>query len=118
MAGDAFPLKRIKIILVGSSNAGGWEEIKDNYTQTKYKHGGEEFYIWTEEIGIGGKGEARLNGAVLALKQEIALKNNQNIIVGFRREWDACQRKSGLFQYTNTSLNYPWNTISVSLNIL
>lgn len=117
MAGDAFPLKSIRVILVGSTNV-GWEEIKKNYTQTKYEHGGEEFYIWTEEIGIGGEGTARLEGSVLKLRQKIPIVNVQNTIIGFKKEWDACGKSAGLFQYENTSLSYPWNSISIMLNIL
>ena len=118
MAGDAFPLKSIRVILVGSTYAGGWEEIKENYTQTKYEHGGEDFYIWTKEIGIGGEGTARLNGSVLKLKQKIPIVDFQNTIIGFEKEWDACGKSAGFFQYENTSLSYPWNSLSVRLNIL
>ncbi|WP_427339424.1 DUF4879 domain-containing protein [Caloranaerobacter sp. DY30410] len=119
-AASAPPLSQVGIAEIYSSQ-GGTEEI---YSSTKLctdkDHGGNPFYIVTYEIGYSRYGSriAKLNGVRLKEVQSQPIDlDNDRIIDGWFRWWDASGFTGGNFTYEATSENYPWNTMSVDIRI-
>jgi Domain of unknown function (DUF4879) len=127
-AAPAPPLSYVQIRYVGSSTQ-GWEPIADGNFTTSLDHGGALMRVVTVEVGYGSSRIARMNGSVLpssANYQSDAFCSSNFLtpcqpgqtIVGFTRYWNVDGYPGGTFSYQSTSINYPFNTMSDTLNIL
>jgi Domain of unknown function (DUF4879) len=125
------PLNYLQVYAVGSSNI-GWEILSDAYAwSTSYDHGGQFMYVAVLELGYGGNPFVRMNGGQLPSSANYA---NDSVcidaygqlytpcavgqtVAGWLRYFDVSGNQGGQFDYQNTSLNSPWNTMYDSLSI-
>lgn len=126
------PLSYLQVYAVGSSNI-GWEILNDaNTWSTSYDHGGQYMYVAVLELGYGGNPFAWMNGGQLSSSANYA---NDSVCIdaygylytpcavgesvdGWLRYFDVSGTQGGMFDYQNTSLNSPWNTMYDSISIL
>ncbi|WP_273321906.1 DUF4879 domain-containing protein [Vallitalea guaymasensis] len=117
-AGPAPDLTQMGVYQVRSTDAG----IEDVYQKfsTQLNHGGDALYVLTYEIGYSSPYSriAKMNGARLNEidSQSIDL-NNDNIVDGWFRLWDASGHQSGQFTYEASSINNPGHSMSTWINI-
>ncbi len=116
--GGAAPLSSLKVVAVQSSKYPQGEEIDPQQFSTQLDHGGEELYIYTIDKGYGVAPYAEMNGRKLNLIASKPLDfNNDNIIDGFLKRWDASGFQSGSFRYRNISSNSSSQELSVKVYI-
>lgn len=125
----ASPLTELYVYGVYSSNCG--VEFTAGQSSTSCDHGGSVLQTAVLEIGYGGNPIVWMSGGILPSSASIGstavcITNNTytwpcsagQTIVGFLREYDISGNQNGLFRYQNTSLNSPFNTLSVQISIL
>lgn len=90
-----------------NSAAGGREDVSGQSTTTK-DHGGAWMQITTDDIGDGKAAQATLlSNALRQIKTEplcrnggtVGLCRRGEIVVGYRRTWDASGHQGGNFEY-------------------
>ena len=131
-ADTAPPLSRELVYAVGSTLYGGWEYMTTiGQASTVGLHGGPQLRVVVQEIGYGGQPFAYYAGSLLPVSANyendpICIVNNYYtspcpvgfLVVGFYRYFDLDgDGTPGEFTYRNTSLNYPWNTLSTQIDI-
>ncbi len=123
------PLTEMYVYAVGSQNCGGWEYTAGLIT-TVCDHGGSWMGAGILEIGYGTSRIAWMNGSLLPSSALIASTpvcvtggyytwpcTAGQTVVGFLREYNLNGNQSGTFRYQSTSINSPWNTMSVQIYI-
>lgn len=122
------PLTAMWVYAVGSSNC-GWEYTAGLYS-TSCDHGGPLLRAAVLEIGYGGNDVAWMNGGLLPTTAQYASTpvcvtggyytwpcTAGQTVVGFLNEYYLDGHQNGIFKYQNTSMNSPWNTMSVQISI-
>ncbi|MCG8444798.1 MAG: YolA family protein [Hyphomicrobiales bacterium] len=125
------PLTYAQIRGVRSSDSGNaWVIVSDGAFNSGFNHGGAQMFVLVIEIGYGNSIVARMNGAVLPTSANVLNERKCNVggflgdcspgqtVVGWYRYFDVSGAQGGLFQYQNTSINAPFNTLSDRLTIL
>ena len=119
--GPAPPLSYYQVHAAWSTQHPSWEYFQPyNQYLSVYDHGGEEMYIVTKEIGYGNPSQrqATMNGDSLNLIWDEPFDSNgDGIGDGWYLYWDASGYEDGLFSSQDTSINYPYNTMSDWINI-
>jgi hypothetical protein len=125
------PLSYVQVYAVGSTNV-GWETLSNSSAlSTTYDHGGANLYVEVLELGYGGNPIVKMNGGLLPSSANYATYsvcsdvygnlyspcNAGQTVAGWLRYYDVSGNQSGLFEYQNTSLNSPWNTMSDRISI-
>ncbi|WP_300318710.1 DUF4879 domain-containing protein [Idiomarina sp.] len=106
-------------------------EYTAGQSTTSCDHGGTVLQSAVLEIGYGGNPIVWMNGGTLPSSASLGSTpvcitgssyswpcNAGQTIVGFLREYDLSGSQNGIFRYQNTSLNSPFNTLSVQISIL
>lgn len=115
---SAPPLTYLEVYSAWSSNYGKDEYFSANQLSSNIDHGGEKMYIVTKEIGYGHVRNAKLDGEKLKQIEQIDFDiNGDRIVDGVYAKWDASGYEGGKFTVSNISSNYPWNTMSDTINI-
>lgn len=128
LAQSAPALTYLQIRYVNSSNQGS-EAIADAATSTTKNHGGAQMRVLTVEVGFGNNRVATINGNVLPASANYSTTpfcslsfstpcSPGQTIVGYTRWWNIDGYQSGTFSYRTTSVNFPYNTLTDTLNIL
>lgn len=123
------PLSAMWVYAVGSTDC-GWEETAGLVTTT-CNHGGAQLRVAVLEIGYGSSGIVTANGGVLPssamyASTMVCLTGSYytwpctpgQTVVGFLKEYSLDGLQSAFFKYQNTSLNSPWNSMSVQISVL
>lgn len=122
-AASAAPLSYVEIIQVRSSDC-GWEDLYQPFVSTTCDHGGKELRVFVLELGYGRGGKASIRGdelprSALVSSRSVCFINRQLVfcpvgvsIDGFLHEYKLDGYQGGRFAYENTSINYPYNTMS------
>jgi len=130
--GPAAALSYLQVYAVGSSSYGGWKVLSDPYAYTTTEdHGGPILLVAVLEIGHGGSKFAKMAGSQLPSSANYfnesvcAFINGYpygcsagQTVIGWIRYFDVSGYQNGLFEYQNTSFNFPWNTMYDRLSIL
>jgi hypothetical protein len=131
LRGPAPPLTRVMVYAVGSTQYGGWEYMTTIGQQgTVGDHGGAQLRVVVQEIGHGNVPLAYMAGSMLPdsanyQNDTICISGNYyvspcpvgGIIVGHYRYFNLDGWQDNIFQYQNTSMNSPFNTLSTSIYI-
>lgn len=107
----AAPLYYLEVYAAISSNYPSYEYFSQGQYSSVQDHGGAQMYIVTAELGYGFSNYAKMIGNNLTMYQQQPITDN-GIIIGYFRWWTANGYQSGQFTYQNTSVNYPYNTMS------
>lgn len=123
------PLTQMWVYAVGSTNC-GWEYTV-GLSVTTCDHGGAQLRTAVLEIGYGSSRIAWMNGGVLPgsvmyASTPVCITGGYyswpctagQTVVGFLNEYNVDGYQNGIFKYQNTSINSPWNTMSVQISIL
>lgn len=117
---SAPPVTEVQILEVVSTK-GGYEYVFGKLI-TDQDHEGELFLVSTGVTGYGGNQYDRAkfagNDAVQLSSEGIDLTGD-NIVDGWLDIWDISQpaNKSGIFEFTSSSINPPSNSMSTSIQI-
>jgi hypothetical protein len=114
------PLSSMSITAVQSTNNPSWESIPQGNLSTSKDHGGRSLCVQTEERGYGQSQSVLFNSSKMVQKSSTAITGSGRIIVGWKREWCYSSNttfSSGRVTFKATSINFPRNTLSTSLNI-
>ena len=117
---SAPPVTEVQILEVVSTK-GGYEYVFGKLI-TDQDHEGELFLVSTGVTGYGGNQYDRAkfagNDAVQLSSEGIDL-TGYNIVDGWLDIWDISQpaKKSGIFEFTSSSINPPSNSMSTSIQI-
>ena len=115
---SAPPLSYLEVYAACSSQHPDWEYFSQSQYTSVADHGGAEMYIVTVELGYGFQQQAKMNGNGLVEYNTQAIDlDNDSIIDGYFHYWNASSYNSGQFTSQNTSVNYPYNTMSDWINI-
>ncbi|CDG83669.1 YolA family protein [Janthinobacterium agaricidamnosum] len=123
-------LSRVAIYAVGSSNC-DWEYMTIlGQLSTTCDHGGQLLRVAVQEIGYGASPFAWMNGGLLPqsanyTNQSICIVGNNYVwpcpagytVVGWMKYYNLDGQQSGKFQFQDTSINAPFNTLSTSILI-
>ncbi len=112
----ASPLYYLEVYAAISSYYPSYEYFSQSQYSSIQNHGGSEMYIVTVELGYGNSEIAKMVGVNLTEIQSQAIVDS-GIVVGYFRWWNASGYQNGQFTYRNTSINYPYNTMSDWINI-
>lgn len=116
--GPAPALTLLETVAAVSTKYPTYEFFSELQLSSVYDHGGEQFYIVTEEHGYGYSRFAKFNGVALTQAKSAFIDfEGDTIVDGWHIWWDASGNEVGQFTYQNTSTNYPWNTMSDSIYI-
>ena len=119
----------VSIHAVGSTNC-GWEDIGLNQYTTYCDHGGAELKAVALVVGYGGNRLAWMNGNLLSsskndFNEPICINNGQpnigcaqgGVAVAYLRYYNLDGYENGKFEFQDTSMNAPWNTMSTYIFI-
>ncbi len=127
-AGPAPALSSLEVRYVGSSNQ-GWEPIAASQLLTTRDHGGPQLRALTVEGGYGRTPIAFMNGVRLPsaaryLSEPICDASNflaacraGQTVIGWRHYWNLDGYQSGRFSSQNTSIVFPFRTLTDAVNI-
>lgn len=125
-AASAPPLTEVKVIKVQSPSC-GLEDIADNQPQTQCNHSGPNIKVFVLEVGYGqNQPHVTLDGfEVNGTKGPVCAFDNGNLTectpgsktVGSLYTFDLGGKQEGTFNFSNTSINAPRNTLSTQLYI-
>ncbi|GLR63984.1 DUF4879 domain-containing protein [Marinospirillum insulare] len=119
----------VSIHAVGSTNC-GWEDIGLNQYTTYCDHGGVELKAVALVVGYGGNRLAWMNGNLLNSSKNydndpVCINNGQpnigctqgGVAVAYLRYYNLDGYENGKFEFQDTSMNAPWNTMSTYIFI-
>jgi len=124
----ASPLTNIQVYAIRSANCG--LEHTARLMATRCDHGGEWLRVAILEIGYGVNPIVWMNGKVLPDSAQYSRTPvcitggyykwpcaSGQTVVGYLNEYNLDGDQGGIFRYQNTSINTPWNTIPMQINI-
>ena len=123
-AASAAPLTQVKVVRV-ESTACGSENITEGQAQTRCDHG-PDIKVYVLEIGYGREPHVELDGfEVDGTRTQVCAFSNgaltdcsrQSRVVGYLYTFGLAGKQSGIFTFSNTSINAPGNTLSAQLYI-
>lgn len=117
--GPASPLSSINLYAIFSEKAGVEyvsSSINDHPISSTLDHGGTIFRAITVEMGYAGTRFAYFNNSLMTLSSIEGFDlDNDSIIDGYFCLWtySGSNYETGTFSANSTSVNYPWNTVSL-----
>ena len=104
------------------SQLGGKELVSDGQGVTKNHHGGTFFWAITGVLGYGGNSSvdtATFGGSKVNYLYYSPVADSSGVVVGWLEQWDlkTAPNQTGQFIYTSKSINSPFNSMSVGIQI-
>lgn len=128
--GPGAPLTYLSVSSVISSTVPNGELIRQGQVKTTKHYGGSHLYVTTIELGYGSNLITRMNGYNVPISELIDVLplcykpgggiepcTNGAIAAGFRRTWNVSNYGNGEFTYQLTSINYPYDSKTTTLEI-
>ncbi|MCF4996477.1 DUF4879 domain-containing protein [Pseudomonas syringae] len=125
LAASAPPLTQLKVLKVESPVC-GFENIAAGQEQTRCDHGGPSIKVYVLEVGYGRNAHVALDGfEISGTRTPVCAFDTGNLTectvgrktVGYLYVFDLAGKQSGIFTFSNTSINAPGNTMSTQLYI-
>nr|WP_260455553.1 YolA family protein [Pseudomonas baetica] len=124
-AASAPPLTQLKVLKVESPPC-GFEGITEGQEQTRCDHQGPHIKVYVLEVGYGREPHVALDGfEVNGTRTPVCAFETGNLTectvgrktVGYLYIFDLAGKQSGIFTFSNTSINAPGNSMSTQLYI-
>lgn len=124
LARSAPPLSQVEILKVLSPSC-GLEDVSDGRARTECDHSGPNIKVYVLEIGYGREPHVTLDGFEVDGTRSPVCEDgssyvpcgNSGITAGYLYIFDLAGKQEGTFNFSNTSINAPGNTLSAQIYI-